>query len=191
MPTLLRKWWVLLIQGILLIILSIYVFNNPMLALLSLSFWISLLILFAGLAGIIGWFAAEKENRGTSGILWSIASIVLGILLIAKIGFAMNLLTNLFGIWMIITGFWLTEEGWNHRSNGSMGWVTLISGILSIVLGFFVIFNIGVGAVAISTLMGIQFLLAGIGLIILSLLKRKVHAKIKDVSQNIAEKWKQ
>jgi hypothetical protein len=40
-------------------------------------------------------------------------------------------------------------------------------------------------------MMGIQFLLAGIGLIILSLLKRKVHAKIKDVSQNIAEKWKQ
>jgi uncharacterized membrane protein HdeD (DUF308 family) len=191
MPTLLRKWWVLLIQGILLIVLSIYVFNNPMLALLSLSFWISLLILFAGLAGIIGWFAAEKENRGTSGILWSIASIVLGILLIAKIGFAMNLLTNLFGIWMIITGFWLTEEGWNHRSNGSMGWITLISGILSIVLGFFMIFNIRVGAIAISTMMGIQFLLAGIGLIILSLLKRKVHAKIKDVSQNIAEKWKQ
>jgi uncharacterized membrane protein HdeD (DUF308 family) len=72
-----------------------------------------------------------------------------------------------------------------------MGWITLISGILSIVLGFFMIFNIRVGAIAISTMMGIQFLLAGIGLIILSLLKRKVHAKIKDVSQNIAEKWKQ
>jgi uncharacterized membrane protein HdeD (DUF308 family) len=38
-----RKWWLILIQGILLIILSMYIFNNPVIVLAALSFWLSVL----------------------------------------------------------------------------------------------------------------------------------------------------
>ena len=38
-----RKWWVGLIQGIILIILSIYIFNNPLNALKGISIWIGII----------------------------------------------------------------------------------------------------------------------------------------------------
>ena len=112
MQTLLRKWWVILIQGLLLIILSIYVFNHPGLTLLGLTFWISLLIFISGLAGIGGWLFAGADERETSSLLWSLASALFGFLLITRIGFAMNLFTNLLGLWILITGGWLVQQGW-------------------------------------------------------------------------------
>jgi len=34
-----RKWWVVLLQGVLLIILSIYIFQNPVEVLAGISVW--------------------------------------------------------------------------------------------------------------------------------------------------------
>ena len=39
-----RKWWVLLLQGILLIVLSIYIFNYPVDVLAGISFWFGLIV---------------------------------------------------------------------------------------------------------------------------------------------------
>ena len=58
-----RKWWVVLLQGILLIILSIYIFQNPVAVLTGISFWFGLVVLATGLLGIIGWLAADKPER--------------------------------------------------------------------------------------------------------------------------------
>ncbi len=180
METLLRKWWVILLQGILLIVLSIYVFNHPGATLVGLSFWISLLILLAGVAGIIGWFLSEKNQREPFGLVWSIFSALFGVLLLSRIGFAMDMFTNLLGFWMVLIGVWLAQEGWGKRNAGAMGWVTLIAGLLSIVTGLMVIFNIVLGAIAVSTLVGLQMLLAGIGLIVLAFVKRSVVGHVKE-----------
>jgi uncharacterized membrane protein HdeD (DUF308 family) len=188
MHTLLKKWWVLLIQGILLIILGIYVFNHPGVTLLSITFWISLMIFLAGIAGILGWLFAPKDHRETSNLLWSIASALLGFLLLDRIGFAMDLLTNLLGFWMILTGGWLMQQGWPHRGDGSSGWLMLIGGAISIIAGIIVMFNIIAGALAVSTILGIQLLLAGLALIAMSMAKKKVVGKIKDAVADIRNK---
>lgn len=189
MQLLLKKWWVILIQGILLIILSIYVFNHPGATLLGLTFWISILIFISGLAGIAGWLFANAEERDTSGLLWSVASTLFGLLLITKIGFAMNLLTNLLGFWMILTGGWLMQQGWTSKHNSSIGWIVFIIGLLSVIAGLMVMFNIAAGAIAVSTLIGIQFLIAGIALIILSFVKKKIVSVVKDKAAEIRSRF--
>ena len=45
MTTLFRKWWIILLQGILLIIISFIFFNNPAEVLAVISFWVGLLTL--------------------------------------------------------------------------------------------------------------------------------------------------
>src|SRR5438034_3259541 len=67
-----RKWWVVLLQGILLIILSIYIFQNPVEVLAGISLWFGLLVLAAGVLGIIGWLAADKPEREGMSLFWSI-----------------------------------------------------------------------------------------------------------------------
>jgi len=58
-----RKWWMVLLQGILLIILSIYIFQNPVEVLAGISFWCGLLVLAVGLLGIIAWLAADNQRE--------------------------------------------------------------------------------------------------------------------------------
>ena len=69
-----RKWWVILLQGILLIILSFYIFQHPVEVLAGISLWCGLLVLAAGLLGITAWLASDKAESESMSLLWSILS---------------------------------------------------------------------------------------------------------------------
>jgi len=179
MSTLFRKWWIILLQGVLLIIISFIFFNNPAEVLAVISFWVGLLTIVTGVMGLAGYFMMDKDERENTALWWSIATLLFGIMLIGKLGLTMKLITVLFGIWILVTGIWLASAGWEYRKNGSPGWLMLIAGILSIIAGVAIIFDINIGAVWISTLLGVQALLAGIGLVLLAMIKRKVVSKLR------------
>lgn len=179
METVFRKWWVILLQGIFLIVLGFLFLGNPVKTLAAVSWWIGFLTLAAGLMGVIGHFTTPKEERDNGVFWWSLLTLLFGVLLIAKLGLTMKAVTVLFGIWMLMTGWWFTMTGWDRRHGGN-GWIMLIIGILSIIAGFAIIFNIGIGAIWISTLLGLQALMAGISLIVLALAKRRVVHHVKD-----------
>ena len=88
------KWWVILVQAILLVALSIYVFGHPGVTLLSIAYWVSVLILGAGLAGIGGSLVTREQNRK---LLVCCGALAVQCLAFAagRIGFAMQLITNL------------------------------------------------------------------------------------------------
>lgn len=166
-------------QGILLIIISIYFFSHPVAVLAALSIWVGLLTLGTGVTGIAGYFGMEKDERESNQLWWSIATLLFGLLMVMKLGITMKTITLLFGIWMLLTGYWLSTEGWALRKEGSLGWIMLVAGVLSVVAGLASFFNIYSGAMYISTLIGLQALLAGIGLLVLALVKRRLGNKMK------------
>jgi uncharacterized membrane protein HdeD (DUF308 family) len=176
-----RRWWVLLIQGILLIILAIFIFNNPLNVLAGLSIWVGILVLFAGIAGIFAWFSAEKEERESGSLLWSIVTILFGIVLLANLLATMKALTILFGVWLLIGGIHLIRSGLALRKEtSSSGLLIIVTGILAVIVALATIFKIGTGAVTISVLLGLQVLLIGIALVIFSIAKKMIAEKIKD-----------
>ena len=175
-----RKWWVILLQGILLIILSIYIFNNPAVVLAGISIWFGLILLVAGLVGIISWLVGDKEEREEMSLLWSVLTFVFGLLIVFNLLAAMKILTVIFGLWILLSGVWLFKNGWSLKSNNPGGWVMVIIGILSVLLAAKMIFDIGTGAIAIATLLGVQVLLIGIALILLSFAKKMLRGKIRD-----------
>ena len=111
-----RKWWVVLLQGILLIILSIYIFQNPVEVLAGISFWCGLLVLATGLLGIIAWLAADKSEREGMSLFWSILTAAFGLLMLLHLFATMKILTVIFGLWMLITGLLLVQSGWSLKS---------------------------------------------------------------------------
>jgi len=177
---LLKKWWVILLQGILLIILSIYIFNNPETVLTGLSLWIGILVLSAGLLGIIAWVAADTEARENMSLLWSALTAVLGVVMLLHLTSTMKTLTVLFGIWMLVTGLFFLNRGWAVKDRSSLGWIMVVAGVLSAIAAVMMIFDMGTGAVGISTLLGISVLLTGIALIVLSIVKKVVVGHVKD-----------
>ena len=176
-----RRWWVLLIQGILLIILAIFIFNNPLDVLAGLSIWVGILVLIAGIAGIIGWLGAEKEEKESGSLLWSIVTLLFGIVLLSNLLATMKALTILFGVWLLLGGIHLIRSGLAlRRETSSSGLFIIITGILALLVALATIFKIGTAAVTISILLGLQVLLIGLSLVIFSIAKKMLVGKIKD-----------
>ena len=176
-----RRWWVLLIQGILLIILAIFIFNNPINVLAGISIWVGILVVIAGMAGIFGWLSAEKEERESGSLLWSIVTVLFGIVLLSNLLATMKALTILFGVWLLLGGIHLIRSGLAlRRKSSSSGVFIIITGGLAVLVALATIFKIGTGAVAISILLGLQVLLIGLALVIFSITKKMLVGKIKE-----------
>lgn len=175
-----KKWWVILIQGILMFILGIFIFNNPAEVLAGVSLWFGILILLTGVTGLIGWIFAGKDNRETGTLIWSIISALIGMIVLMNLLAAMKVITVVFGFWVLMTGFSLFNSGWSIKKESVIGWILLIIGLLSILAGLSMIFNIGSGATGVAVILGIQVILAGLSLILLSFVKKAVAGKIRD-----------
>lgn len=183
-----KKWWVLLIQGILMFLLGIFIFRNPAEVLAGISLWFGILILLTGITGIFGWLFGGKETRESSSLLWSIVSVLFGLFVLMNLLATMKAITILFGIWVILTGFSLLSTGWKIKGDSFTGWILLIVGLLSLVAGLMMIFNIVSGAEGVATILGIQVTLTGVALILLSFVKKAIVGKVEDKINDLKSK---
>jgi len=171
-PTI-RPWWVAMIQGIALIIMSIYVLNNPLNALKGISVWIGVLIFFTGIVGIISWLFADRDAREIGGLIWSLITFVLGILMLMHLFATTRMITILFGLWMVFLGLHFIESGLIFKKHQPFRWTTVIAGLICIFAAVVLIFNLGTGAGA-SLFIGVQMLLGGVALIIISFARKEM-----------------
>ena len=170
-----RAWWLPLIQGIMLIILSIYIFNNPLDAMKGISVWIGILILFTGVVGMISWFSADK--RENSALLWSILTIAFGIVLLLNLFTTSKIVTILFGLWMVFLGLHFIESGLVFMKHKPFRWATVFAGVLCIVAAGVLIFGWTTGS-GVNLFIGVQILLTGITLVIFSFAKKEAANRI-------------
>jgi uncharacterized membrane protein HdeD (DUF308 family) len=86
---------------------------------------------------------------------------------------------------MLVTNVLLAQSGWSLKRTNSFGWAMVIAGVLSVVAAVMMIFNVGTGAIGISTLFGLPVLLTGIVLVLLSLGTKVVVGKFRDKVQSL------
>jgi len=118
-------------------------------------------------------------------LFWSILTAAFGLLMLLHLLVTMKTLTVIFGLWMLITGLLLIQSGWSLRTRNSFGWIMVIAGVLSAAAAVMMVLNIGTGAIGISTLLGLQVLLTGIALVLLSFTKKIVGGRIKDEIESL------
>ena len=169
------KWWLILLQGILLIALSIYIFDNPVTVLATISFWFGIMVLAAGVLGIVVWLASAKAEREDMSLVWAILTFAFGLVLLFNLLATMKTLTVIFGLWCLLSGLFLVSTGWLLKKINLTGWVMVIAGVLCVVAAVMMMVNIGTAAVGISTLLGLQVLFTGIALVLLAFAKRMVQ----------------
>ena len=175
-----RPWWVAMIQGIALIIMSIYVLNNPLNALKGISVWIGILIFFTGIVGIISWLFADRDAREIGSLVWSLITFVLGILMLMHLFATTRMIKILFGLWMVFLGLHFIESGLIFKKHQPFRWTTVIAGLICIFAAVVLIFNLGTGAGA-SLFIGVQMLLGGIALIIISFARKEMANNLSRV----------
>ncbi len=185
MQTLLRKWWVLILQGILLIVLGIFFFNHPMEVLAAVSFWVALFMAGSGVLGILAWFSSDKDERETGILVWSVLTAIVGVLMMAQLGIAAKTITVILGLWVIVTGIWLLRVGWGLRQQTAIGYLIALIGLLAAIAGVAILFDLHKGAIWISSLLGLEAILVGIALIALGFFKKNVKGKIVSAAETI------
>jgi len=178
--SLFRNWWVILIQGILMIALSILIFDNPGAVLATLALWFGVLILVSGLYGVIAYFATSKQDREGVMLLYSIIMLLIGFLMISNMLVSMIAITIAFGSMVSIVGLILISGSWSGRKDWPMWWLIALLGVATLVVGIYSMIDVFAGAAGISTFIGLSVLFAGFGLIFFAFLKRKVVKTVKN-----------
>jgi len=169
-----RKWWITLIQGILFVIFSFYIFSNPALILRTISLWFSIAVFFIGAVGLVSWLMDRQEDKETMPLIWSLVTCALALLMLSNMFTLMKAISILFGAWMLIAGLAVMMSGWKARKKHTVGWGAVVMGLLAALGGLGMVLNLNSAAIGISSLLGVSVLLTGISIILLAIIKKAV-----------------
>jgi uncharacterized membrane protein HdeD (DUF308 family) len=159
-----KLWWITLIRGIILVLLAFFVFRHPVNALIGVAIYIGISLLVTGLiqTGVSIGFRNTFPNWG-----WILAGglidIVFGFALLSNPALTASTLPFVVGFWIIISGIMSFADAFQSRKEGNSLWgLGMLGGALSVLIGYFIMSNLLVGALAITTWMGIGFAIAGV-----------------------------
>lgn len=147
-----------LLAGILMLLVGAYVWFNPVVSLVALSLYLGAALIVIG-AGYIGSsLSVESGWYMFVGLL----DILIGIILVANIGVTAATLPVIFALWCMAVGAAQLVSAYHlGRSDMPWGW-SLSLGVLGLVFGFLILRYPGIGAVTISTLLGLYIVLYGL-----------------------------
>lgn len=161
-----KNWYMLLIKGLIMILLAILIFMSPAGALLTYVLYIGIGLLIAGVVRIIQGFRAKGvlDNWGWIA-LEGVVDIIIGFVLMAHPDITASILPFILGLWGTFYGFYLIIDAFS--GTGKMGW-KLIGGILTVIVGFSIMFNPIMMGMTIAVWIGIMLLIVGIFNVVLS-----------------------
>lgn len=162
-----KKWWLLLLRGILLIIFGIIAISSPGIVLVSLLFYFGFVALFSGLFLIIEGIAIKSDDRGMR-ILEGILSILFGLLFIIMPGFVLSFVMYFIAFWAIIGGIMQIIYAIKLRKEITNEWLAIFNGVITLIFGILVLTNILAGATTLVMVFGIFAIISGILQIVLS-----------------------
>ncbi len=182
-----KNWWWFIVKGLLLVIAGIAIFSRPLEGYVGLSVLFSLVMLGAGIAQI---FFAASNSDTLQGWGWTLTSgildVLIGIYLLAFPVVTMATLPFMLGFWLLFRSFYLIGASFDLKSLGVTDWGWLcFGGILSAVLGFFVLYYPAAGAISIIYVSGLAFIVAGVFNGYLAVKLKAVNKTVTDIKERL------
>ena len=177
----------LAVAGILLIVLGIVCIANPAATLFSTAWMIGCLTLVSGIAELIFTFKTQAflPNSGTR-MLSSILQILLGIFFLGHNLFVTISLPIIFASWILIEGIIVAVQSFDYKQLGfSAWWSVLLLGIAGAVLGFLGLKNPDVAGTALSWIIGLGIISAGVAYLLALFGINRVENHLKQFRTNV------
>ena len=180
----LPPWWLVLIEGILLIIIGIFFFVSPYRTLVTAVWVLGLYWLIRGIIDLVSliWDRSMWGWKIFAGILGIVAG---WILLQQPLAGTLVLSTTLIWI-MAFIGLFIGISSLIRGFQGA-GWGTIILGIIEIVLSIILFMNAGGAAAWLPWVLGGLAILGGILMLIASFGLRNVEHQIEDAREQAAD----
>lgn len=153
--------WDFCIVGIVFLLLALFVFAMPEIPLYTIA------MIFGVVAMLNGIWLIQNRHGRLSTLAIGILEILIGAILLANLKATANVIPYLFAIWFILnSAFSLLLLDYYKKMNKDYYWFALISSVigivLGIVLGVVLLLHPLISMLALSFLIGMNFLLAGI-----------------------------
>lgn len=155
--------WTLFTTGGILILLGIISFFHPLASLMSLALFIGIGFVVAGINHLVPYFTMRGSAYRPSWLLpQGIIDILLGVLLLTRIGMTTLMIPLMLGFWVMFMGVLRLYSSFQLKRAGLQNWwLLLVSGIVLIVCSLVVLSSPIVGALFVTWLIGGMFICAG------------------------------
>jgi len=150
-----RYWWVFVLQGLILLVLGIYMVFAPVSGFATLSFLFGLAIL---LTGIFEFIRERDQGSRAFHLLVGVINIILGIILVGNIGTSETILRIVLGLWFLFSGISLMSLS---RFTGP-NWLLTAGGVIVVLFALAIIFKPLFGAITIDLLIAVGFITTGL-----------------------------
>ena len=174
-----RNWWVLLLNGLLLIVAGVLIFGIDW-TVRSLATFIGVLFIVQGVseAVTIGIDARVRRANVVTGLL----SIATGILIIVWPKPGLLAVAIILGAWLIVIGTLTIAGAFAARHVMPNWWLLLILGLIEVPLGVLALADPGATLAALITVAGIWAVVVGVMRVVLAF-------EIKHLPQDVDEAW--
>jgi uncharacterized membrane protein HdeD (DUF308 family) len=174
-----RRWWVLLVRGIIAILLGICAIVWPGITLVALAYVFGTFSLIDGVVSLIIGFRGESDGTvWWTMVLLGVIAIAAGIIAFAWPGLTLLVLVTIIAVSAILRGAIEIAAAIRLRKEIDDEWVLGLSGVLSILFGVLIIARPGAGLIAIALLIGAYMMATGIFAVALSLRLRRMGSAL-------------
>ncbi len=160
-----EKWWTFVLRGALAILFGILAMSYPDLTLILLMLFVGAFWVIEGLLELFGIMGGEGNKLW--GLLYAFVTIVAGVYVMTRPGIGAIALALVIGIWAIIKGFTEVAIAIRLRKEVQGEFFMILSGLIAVLFGLFLVFRPGEGALAIVMIIAIFAILQGILAILL------------------------
>lgn len=169
------EWWLILIRGIVGVLFGFTLFFMPGASILVLVILFAALLLVDGVAGVFMGFKARASYDGWWVLLvGGLCGVVAGVLAFIYPSITALILTVLVGLWSLSIGIVQIYAGIKLRKEIENEWLIILSGVLSLLVGLFLVANPIAGAVMLVWVAAFMALFYGIFLILASFKFKKL-----------------
>jgi uncharacterized membrane protein HdeD (DUF308 family) len=169
------KWWVFLVQGVVMFILAILAITQPE----TVIKFIGAYAIIDGVLKVFSGFGEQPADQSRwPAIIIGVLSIIVGLLIWANPQTTAEFITYAVAAWAVVTGVLLIIWALRLRQEISDEWTLIIVGVLSIIFGFLVFNNVLAGFISLAWIFAVYMIVGGILAIVLAFRLRNIGEQL-------------
>ena len=169
-----RSWWVLLVRGLAAIAFGVLTWMQPGVS------TVALLVIFGAYVfvdGVLGVYAAIKGRQQSRHwwviLIWGLVGVLVGVMTFINPTITGLVLTIYIGVWAIITGVMQIIAALRLRKEIEGEWLLILSGLISVIFGGFVISQPLAGMMAMVWVIATYAVIFGVLMVVLAFRVKK------------------
>lgn len=174
-----KKWWVLLLRGILLIIIGLLAFVSPLV-------WVTFVGIYTLIDGVTMLMSGFSDQPAGQSrwplVILGVLGLLAGLIILWNPALGGITLTYVIAAWAVVGGILTIITAIRVREEIDNEWWLVLSGILAVIFGILVFTNVLAGILTIAWIFGIFAVVVGILSIVLALRVRDFGTRIGAVT---------